>query len=111
MIAPGHSFAWSSPKAPFILLKSLFMRDQAIRFRPSADPRLWTWSLKFLAQCTERRAAYNTTRKHKLAAYSQSILHETLTAENIDYDRNARGILYFYRHQSTLDAGIAHMQI
>ena len=52
MVAPGHSFAWSSPQAPMILLKSLFAKNQALRFRPSTDPRLWTWSLLFLRQCT-----------------------------------------------------------
>ena len=31
MIAPGHSFVWSSPRAPWILLKSLFLNDQALR--------------------------------------------------------------------------------
>jgi D-amino-acid dehydrogenase len=63
MIAPGHSFVWSSPKAPMILFKSLVRADQALRFRPSADPRLWTWSARFLAQCTARKAAANTIRK------------------------------------------------
>ena len=111
MIAPGHSFVWSSPKAPFILLKSLFSRNQALRFTPSTDPRLWTWSLEFLAQCTEAKAARNTLRKHRLASYSQTVLQETLKAEKIGYDRNARGILYFYRSQASLDRGVAHMQI
>ena len=111
MIAPGHSFAWSSPTAPFVLLKSLFSKNQALRFTPSADPRLWTWSLQFLAQCTESRAARNTLRKHRLAGYSQSVLQETLKSESIEYDRNARGILYFYRSQASLDRGVAHMKI
>ncbi len=34
MIAPGHSFVWSSPKAPMILLQSLVQPDQALRFPP-----------------------------------------------------------------------------
>ena len=34
MTAPGHAFAWSPPQAPMILLKSLFAKDQALRFRP-----------------------------------------------------------------------------
>ena len=38
MIAPGHSFVWLSPKAPMILLKSLFLDHQALRFKFSADP-------------------------------------------------------------------------
>lgn len=111
MVAPGHSFTWSSPSAPFTLLKSLFARNQALRFTPSLDPRLWTWSLKFLAQCTKSRSEYNTIRKHRLAAYSQAVLKETLAEAPIAYDRIDRGILYFYRQASRLETGIAHMQI
>ncbi len=111
MIAPGHSFAWSSPRAPMILLKSLVLPDQALRFRPSLDPALWRWSALFLAQCTAARAARNTRAKHRIAAYSQSVLQETLAAEAIEYDRNTRGILYFYASQAALERGVAHMQI
>jgi D-amino-acid dehydrogenase len=111
MIAPGHSFVWSSPRAPMILLKSLVLKNQALRFRPSLDPKLWRWSLRFLGECTESRARRNTLRKHEIAVYSQRVLHETLVAEPIEYDRNDRGVLYFYRDQRSLDAGVAHMQI
>ncbi len=111
MIAPGHSFVWSSPRAPWILLKSLFQENQALRFRFSADPRLYTWSLKFLAECTEAKARRNTLRKHRIATYSQRVLHEVIASEQLDYDRNARGILYFYRDPAALDAGVAHMRI
>jgi len=111
MIAPGHSFVWSSPRAPWILLKSLFRKDQALRFRFSADPRLYSWSLKFLAECTEAKARANTLRKHRIAVYSQRVLHDVIAAETLDYDRNARGVLYFHREQAALDAGVAHMQL
>jgi D-amino-acid dehydrogenase len=111
MVAPGHSFAWSSPHAPMILLKSLFTADQSLRFRPSLDPRLWSWSWKFLMQCTESRSAYNTLRKHRLASYSQGVLKETLADLPIEFDFVKRGILYFYRTQARLEAGIEHMQI
>ena len=111
MIAPGHSFAWSSPQAPMILLKSLFLKDQSLRFRPSADPRLWSWSLKFLMQCTRARARTNTLRKHRLCVYSQNVLHETLVDAGLEFDRISRGILYFHRSQEALDRGAAHMKI
>lgn len=116
MIAPGHSFVWSSPRAPMILLKSLFLKDQALRFRLSADPRLWSWSLKFLAQCTPERARLNTLRKHRLCLYSQRVLHQTLAEAGgngggLDYDRVTRGILYFYRSEERLAAGVEHMRI
>jgi D-amino-acid dehydrogenase len=111
MVAPGHSFAWSSPRAPMILVKSLVLPDQALRFRPSFDPALWRWSALFLAQCTAARAARNTRAKHRIATYSQSVLQETLAAEQINYDRSARGILYFYRSEASLERGVAHMRI
>ncbi|MDK3018893.1 D-amino acid dehydrogenase [Pseudodonghicola flavimaris] len=111
MVAPGHSFTWSSPAAPMILLKSLVMANQSLRFRPSLDPNLWRWSLKFLGQCTKSRSDLNTQAKFRLASYSQGILHETLATLDIAYDRIDRGILYFYRSPARLEAGIAHMRI
>lgn len=111
MIAPGHAFAWSSPQAPMILLRSLFQKDQALRFRPSTDPRLWSWSLLFLRQCTEERARRNTLRKHRLCVYSQQILHETLADGDLEYDRIGGGILYFYRSAEALETGVRHMQV
>jgi D-amino-acid dehydrogenase len=111
MIAPGHSYTWASPKAPGILLRSLFQRDQALRLSLRADPRMWSWCLKFLRNCTAERAATNTRRKLKLAQYSQSVLHQTLADTGIEYDRNTRGILYLYRDQKSFDAGVAHMKI
>src|SRR5262249_28511908 len=59
LIAPGHAYTWSSPRAPRILLKSLFDKSQALQFKPSLDPRLWSWSWKFLANCTAERARTN----------------------------------------------------
>jgi D-amino-acid dehydrogenase len=111
MIAPGHAFVWSSPQAPMILLKSLFLKNQALRFRPSADPRLWSWSLLFLRQCTEARARINTLRKHRLCMYSQRILHETLAGNDLQYDQISRGILYFHRTAESLERAVRHMQI
>ena len=38
LIAPGHSFAWASPKALKVLLKSFYRQDQAFRMRFPPDP-------------------------------------------------------------------------
>ena len=111
MIAPGHSFVWSSPKAPGVLVKSLFLRDQALRFRFSTDPRLYSWSWAFLKECTAAKARRNTLLKHRLAAYSQRILDEVVSDEAVDYDRATRGILYFHRSQKALDSGVEHMKL
>jgi D-amino-acid dehydrogenase len=111
MIAPGHSFVWSSPRAPIILAKSLMLKDQALRFRLSADPRLYAWTWGFIKECTAAKARRNTLLKHRLAAYSQTVLDEVVAEESIDYDRNTRGILYFYRDRKALDGGVEHMKL
>ena len=111
MIAPGHSFVWSSPAAPMILLKSLFLKDQALRFRLSADPHLYAWSLRFLKECTAEKARRNTLLKHRLAVHSQAVLQEVVAAEGIDYDRTAGGILYFHRRREALEKGAANMRL
>ncbi len=111
MIAPGHSFVWSSPAAPKILLKSLFLKNQSLRFRLSADPHLYSWSLRFLRECTAQKARLNTLRKHRLATHSQSVLQEVVSREKIDYDRTTSGIIYFHRNKAALDTGVRNMKL
>lgn len=111
MIAPGHSFVWSSPRAPLVLAKSLMLRDQALRFKLSADPRLYAWTWGFLKECTAAKAHRNTLIKHRLAAYSQTVLDSVVAQEAIDYNRNVRGILYLHRGKRALDDGVEHMKL
>lgn len=111
MIAPGHSFAWASPQAPMILFKSLFNKDQALRFKPSLDRRLWQWSLAFLRECTSTRAKRNTLIKHRLTLYSQSVFQQTAAETGIEFDRSSNGILYFYATAEGLTRGVEHMKI
>jgi D-amino-acid dehydrogenase len=111
MVAPGHSFVWSSPKAPMTLLKSLVLKDQALRFKFSTDPRLYSWSWLFLMQCTSEKARRNTLLKHRLATYSQAVLQEVIAENEIAYDRNDRGILYLHRSQEALDRGVSQMKL
>ena len=63
LLAPGHAYAWASPKAPGIMLRSLFNDDQALRLKLSADPRLWSWVWLFLLQCTSARARRGALQK------------------------------------------------
>ena len=39
------------------------------------------------------------------------MLDGVVAEEAIDYDRNTRGILYFYRDQKALDVGVEHMKL
>ena len=111
LIAPGHAFAWASPSVPRIMLRSLWRNDQAIRFRPSANPRQWRWLTQFLRQCTAQRARVNTLRKTRLCQYSQSRLHSVAEETDFHYDRNTGGLIYFYRSDQSFKAAAIKSEI
>ncbi|MGH6942843.1 MAG: D-amino acid dehydrogenase [Geminicoccaceae bacterium] len=111
LIAPGHAFAWASPRAPGILMRSLFKDDQPLRFRLRADPAMWRWSWRFLKECTAERARENTLRKHRLCLYAQNALEQVAAATGIAYDAAPGGLLYLYRSQESFERGIANMRL
>lgn len=111
LISAGHAFAWASPRAVRVMLKSLFLRDQPLRLRFSADPAFWRWTLRFLGQCTTARAHANTRIKHRLCRYAQQALREVVAATGIAYDGSRGGLLYLHRTQRSLERGIANMRI
>ncbi len=111
LFAPGHSYAWSSPAAPGILMKSLWRNDQALRFKPNMDPAFWSWMWRFWKECSAERAALNTTRKVRLCNYSQAVFHETIARTPIQYDGRKGGLLYFYRSKAAFEAAAAKSSI
>ncbi len=111
VIAPGHAFAWASPRAPGQLLRSLLGQETAIRVRLTPDPRLYAWGLKFLRECTAERARRNTLVKLRLCQYSQGVMNELVRRESIDYQAVNRGALYVYRDPAELEAGVRKMTL
>jgi D-amino-acid dehydrogenase len=111
IIAPGHSFAWGSPKAPGMLWRSLLGHETAIRMRLKPDLQLYLWGLKFLRECTAVRARHNTLIKLRLCQYSQRLLDEVARDERIDYQAIRRGALYLYRDPVQFQAGITKMKL
>ena len=111
IIAPGHSFAWGSPKAPAMLWRSLLGQETAIRMRLTPDLALYSWGLKFLRECTAERARHNTLIKLALCQYSQRLLNEVAHAERIDYQAITRGALYLYRDPALFEAGVQKMKL
>jgi D-amino-acid dehydrogenase len=111
IIAPGHSFAWASPRAPRMLWRSLLGQETAIRMRLKPDPRLYAWGLRFLRECTAERARRNTLIKLRLCQYSQSIMDEIVRSESITYQAVSRGALYVYRDPRELEAGVKKMAL
>ena len=111
LVSPGDSYAWASPAALKMFVKSLVRSDLGIKVRPSLDPHFLAWTWQFLLQCTPGRAHINTLRKLRIAMYSKHCINALAQRTGVQYDSGHRGILYFYRSQESLDAGVRHMQI
>ena len=111
IIAPGHSFAWASQRAPRMLWESLRGAETAIRLRLSADPELYVWGLRFLRECTSARARRNTLVKLRLCQYSQAVMKSIVRTEGLAYHEVAQGALYLYRDPAELEAGVKKMAV
>jgi len=111
IIAPGHSFAWASPRAPRMLWQSLRGAETAIRLKLGSDPHLYAWGLRFLRECTPERARRNTLIKLRLCQYSQRVMTELVRAEGIEHHAVTKGALYLHRDPAELDAGIKKMAL
>ena len=111
LVAPGHAYAWSSPAAPGILMRSLWRNDQAFRFRPSLDPALWKWTWKFLRNCTAEKAIANTVHKVGLCRYSQSRLQTVVSETGVDYAGRDGGLLYFHRSQASFERSVSRSSL
>jgi D-amino-acid dehydrogenase len=111
IIAPGHAFAWGSPRAPRMLWRSILGDETAIRVRLKPDPDLYRWGLRFLRECTAARAQRNTLVKLRLCQYSQAVMTELVRDEGLEYDAIARGALYVYRDPGELRAGVKRMAL
>jgi D-amino-acid dehydrogenase len=103
-ISASHSMPWSSPSAPFLMLKWLGRRDAPLLWRLRADPSQWLWGLRFLANCTPGRSTANMEKNLTLALHSRTLLREIRQEADIHYDERAQGILQIFRNTIQFDA-------
>jgi len=98
-ISANHATPWATPKTPWKALKWLWRKDAPLLFRMRADPALWRWTLRFLANCTSHRLLLNTERAVRVAVYSRAQLVELRAATGIQYDQLTSGILHIFRNE------------
>lgn len=110
-ISSAHTTPWAAPHVPFQAFKWMFQADAPLLFKPLRwDPALWRWSLRFLANCTNRRAALNFEKALRIATYSRGVLQAWRQRHGLQYNQTTGGLLYIYRDQSTAEDGRATAQ-
>ena len=111
LISVGHALAWGSPRAPRMLLKSIWRPHAGFRMRLRPDPALIRWGLRFLRECNVTAARRNSTVKYRIARYSQACLTALREEAAIDDHRIDGGLLYYYRDPAHFAQGTASLEL
>ncbi len=101
-LSPSDAFAWASPSALKLAIKSLLNPELGVQYKFHMDPALWGWTAAFLSQCRRSKWVQNSDSKFKLAQYSIDMLAELRLTTNIDFDVSDQGIVYASRSASEL---------
>jgi D-amino-acid dehydrogenase len=70
----------------------------------SYEPALWFWGLRFLRNCTKKRAIFNSENILRLALYSRQMLHQILTLHSIEFSYQQNGKLLLYTNEAAFKA-------
>ena len=97
LLAPAQGYAWASPSAPGLMLRSLWRGDQAIKLQPRASWRQWRWMLRFLRECTAARHNTNSAVTTSLCQFSQLHMNRITRETGVTYDGRDGGLMYIYR--------------
>ncbi|MDX2144622.1 MAG: D-amino acid dehydrogenase [Rhodospirillaceae bacterium] len=105
-ISACHAKPWAAPGMPWQAAKWMFQPDAPLRFKPWRwDPPLWSWGLKFLANCTTNRARINMDRTLRVALYSRAVMGAMRQRLPLSYSQVLQGILHIYRTPAEFEDG------
>ena len=105
-ISVSHAEPWANPHAPLQALKWMGREDAPLLFRPSLDPALFDWSMRFLRECTPGRTRRNIRNIVALGLYSRSQLQTLRATTGVAYDHLERGILHIYTDRQEFAAAV-----
>jgi D-amino-acid dehydrogenase len=110
-VSPGYAAPWAGPGIPLKAIKWLMMEHSPLAIRPSLDPKMWSWVMQMLMNCTSRRYEINKGRMLRMAQYSRDVLQQLREDTGITYDERTQGTLQLFRNQQQVDASHSDIEI
>jgi len=110
-ISVSHAEPWANPGAPAKIFKWLGREDAPLLFRLRADPRQWTWGLRFLFECLPQRTRRNTLIILRLGLYSRDLLKSLRGETGVQYDHLEKGILQIHTDAGEFEAAHARIEL
>ena len=109
-LSPSYVDPWGSSGNLKRMLGWIGRRHARLLYRLRLDPRLWEWTVRFLASCTEKSLARNTERMLRIAMYSLSQLQALREELGIEYGQDTNGILHIFRSRDAFERALLQAQ-
>ena len=110
-ISVSHAEPWANPGAPGKIYKWLGREDAPLLFRLRADPRQWSWGLRFLIECLPGRTHRNTLTILRLGLCSRDALKALRRETGVLYDHLEKGILQIHTDAGEFEAAHARVEL
>ena len=110
-ISANHTTPWATPGTPRKALRWIGRTDAPLLFHLRFDPALFSWLVRFLANCTTERMRANIRRAMRLALYSRRELIRLREREHLEYDQVTRGILHVFRSRGDFDEALPQVEL
>ncbi len=103
-VSPGYSTPWAAPGVPLKAVKWLLQDLSPLRINPFSDSSMYSWLLKLLLNCSDKRYQFNKRRMLCLAQYSRSCLAQLRDELSLDYEQRTLGTLQVFRNLKQVKA-------
>ena len=110
-ISVNHCEPWAAPGVLMQGIKWLGRVDAPLLYHLRLDPALWAWTIRFLANSSERRFWENVAKILRVALFSRKAFAELRSEIDINYDLLQLGILNIYRNQKDFDQAIVRSRM
>jgi D-amino-acid dehydrogenase len=102
MIVPSHFVPLAAPGMVALGLKMLPNPEGPFAIRPSLDPELADWCLKFARSCTEEHVRRSSPLLRDLSLTSRQLYEELAAQPGMDFGLTKRGLLMLCKKPETL---------
>ncbi len=105
-----HAEPWANPGVLPKLPAWMLRPDSPLVFRPQADMDMIRWGIRFLGNCTAKKAREHTRILLRLGLYSREQLHRIAEDTGIQFHHRKQGILHIFSTEDKLQGAIKQME-
>lgn len=102
LIVPSHSMPLASPGIVGQGLRWLLNQDSPFYIKPSLDPALWAWLLRFRSAANKRQARQAVFLLRNLLLASRHLYDKWANLDGMNCDYSQNGCLYVFRTKTGL---------